>query len=755
MSHRRHEPGLRSPERSPKAIDPRILNARVAGIRMLAVAGLIGISSWLSLALTRPTGGVTIIWVAGGLLTGLLLTSSYRLWLAYIIAALAGNLFARAVFGDSILDVVTRGLASTYEACLVAYALRRWVGDMADSANFPKASRVAMTSTVFACATSALIVAAAGAYAQGMDSFTSTAVSWFASHALGIVVVATVFVVARNRGRLLLGRPGHRWNLALVVCLVAATTLLVFSQSRYPLLFSIFPPLLLAAFRHRFDGTAIGMTLVAVISLGATLSGYGPIYAVSHSSPQERILLLQLFIAMLCLATFPVVVVLTERSRLAHDLRMSEENYRTLADYSRDIVVRMRPDGQRLYVSPSITEVLGWEPAELTDPDWDRVHPDDLAMLTNTIAQLYRTGDATTVLYRTEHKAGHYVWIEAQARRVPSAQPDRPAEIIYAGRDVSRRMDAEQQLRRSEQRLHTIADAMPAMIGYADAKQRFVFVNAAYERFYRRGQSELVGLTLRQVLGEVVYAKRQPYIKRALRGEQVTFEDEQPAADDYRCMEVTYIPQRDDQGEHVLGLHVMVQDITRKKLQERRLVQAAEVDSLTGLANRAGFFAQLDRALARNRDQHAMLAVMYLDIDHFKQINDTHGHGVGDAVLKAFAERLSAVLRTSDTVGRLGGDEFTVISEGVRRLEYVTVVAAKIVKAMRSPFVLSDEKPALFLTTSVGLALSADEPGITARTLLERADGALYLAKAAGRDGYKVARTPSPNDAVEAQQLPS
>jgi diguanylate cyclase (GGDEF)-like protein len=130
--------------------------------------------------------------------------------------------------------------------------------------------------------------------------------------------------------------------------------------------------------------------------------------------------------------------------------------------------------------------------------------------------------------------------------------------------------------------------------------------------------------------------------------------------------------------------------------------------------------------------------VMYLDIDHFKQINDQHGHGVGDAILKAFAERLSAVLRTSDVIARLGGDEFTVITEGVRRPQYAAVAAAKIVAAMRRPFVLAQEHLTLSITTSVGLALSSNEPGITAAALLKRADNALYEAKAAGRDGYRV-----------------
>ena len=443
---------------------------------------------------------------------------------------------------------------------------------------------------------------------------------------------------------------------------------------------------------------------------------------------------------------FPAAVVLSERNRLAVKLRESERNYRMLAEYSRDIVVRMRADGHRLYVSPSVTEILGWKPLELTEPRWDLVHADDRDMLATTLKVLYATGEAATVVYRALHKDGHYVWIEAQARRVPSAQADSPPEIIYAGRDVSKRVFAERQLRRNEQRLHTIADAMPAMIGYADAKQRFVFVNAAYERVYGRRQADLIGHPLREVLGEVVYAKRQPYLERALRGEQVTFEDEEQGEADYRCMEVTYIPQRDDHDHQVLGVHIMAQDITRKKLQERRLVEAAEIDSLTGMANRAGFFAQLDRALARSRDQQSMLAVMYLDIDHFKQINDTHGHGAGDAMLKSFAERLSAVLRTSDVIGRLGGDEFTVISEGVRRPQYLIVVAAKIVAAMRRPFVLAGEQLTLSVTTSVGVALSVSEPKMTSSALLERADGALYQAKAAGRDCYRVAEECYPEE---------
>ncbi len=216
--------------------------------------------------------------------------------------------------------------------------------------------------------------------------------------------------------------------------------------------------------------------------------------------------------------------------------------------------------------------------------------------------------------------------------------------------DVTAKESAEQQLRRNELRLRTITDAVPAMIAYVDATLRYVYVNAAYERASGRDRADVIGRTGREVMGEVIYAKRLPYIERAMAGEQVTFEEEQDIDDAYRCMEDNlHSPARPEDNQKVLGLHVMVQDITRKAVRERNWMRAADiVDSLTGLANRAGFLAQLDRALIRSQEKESMLAVMYLDIDHFKQINDTYGHRIGDAVLKEFAARLSTVLRPTD-----------------------------------------------------------------------------------------------------------
>ena len=173
-------------------------------------------------------------------------------------------------------------------------------------------------------------------------------------------------------------------------------------------------------------------------------------------------------------------------------------------------------------------------------------------------------------------------------------------------------------------------------------------------------------------------------------------------------------------------------DITEQKRIEAQFQRMAEIDSLTGLPNRALFNDRLDRALARLRRQGGAMALLLLDIDFFKVINDGRGHDVGDAVLQEFARRLTATVRLTDTVARLGGDEFTIILEGLHSEAESQHVARKLVAAMAEEFV--HEGQSMRVTASVGLAY-VDQPA-EAPGLIKRADQALYRAKAAGRNTY-------------------
>jgi diguanylate cyclase (GGDEF)-like protein len=184
----------------------------------------------------------------------------------------------------------------------------------------------------------------------------------------------------------------------------------------------------------------------------------------------------------------------------------------------------------------------------------------------------------------------------------------------------------------------------------------------------------------------------------------------------------------------IAGVYALAHDMTRVKEAESRLVQMARFDSLTGIANRRLFGELLGQALERARRQRQVLGLAYLDIDHFKGINDTWGHGVGDEVLKEFALRLAGCVRVTDTPARLAGDEFVVLLEDVKGRDEAERIGAKILGESLRPFATGAGD--LAVTASVGIALvtGGDGPLPTQDQVLGWADAALYAAKRDGRN---------------------
>ncbi|MES2352996.1 MAG: GGDEF domain-containing protein [Pseudomonadota bacterium] len=284
--------------------------------------------------------------------------------------------------------------------------------------------------------------------------------------------------------------------------------------------------------------------------------------------------------------------------------------------------------------------------------------------------------------------------------------------------------------------MRIITDNLPAAISYIDRNRCYRFNNQTYEKWFGQTSAQISGRDVAKVTAPDVYEKVGPCIDKALSGERTSVEVEIPTSEGgSRWVRNVYVPHLNESNE-IRGVYAMTYDVTSDKQIEQELTQMAQFDSLTALPNRHYLHAKLANALANSRQFGLPLAIMFLDVDRFKEINDCFGHAGGDEVLKEFSRRLRISVRSTDTVARLGGDEFVIILEGLHTPEEPQFIARKILASVRKEFRI-DNKP-LMVTTSIGIAFCRNAD-LASSEIIQKADEALYKAKAAGRDAFRLA----------------
>lgn len=284
-----------------------------------------------------------------------------------------------------------------------------------------------------------------------------------------------------------------------------------------------------------------------------------------------------------------------------------------------------------------------------------------------------------------------------------------------------------------ERKLRDITDNLPVLISYIDANQRYSFINATCRHWFGAEAASVIGRTVAESMPAIDYARRRGHLETALAGQRVEFDVETPVQGVNRHLRNVYVPDIRPDGS-VAGVYTLSTDMTALKQVEQQLSRWARFDTLTELPNRRQFEERITEALARAKRDNKPMAVMFLDIDHFKSINDSLGHFAGDSVLREFANRLRAAVRITDTPARFAGDEFVVLLEGIHSEDDAVRVAQKVLEAIRRPFEM--EKSKLHVTTSIGIAYAAVP--IDADAMMLRADQMLYQSKDAGRDTFRV-----------------
>jgi diguanylate cyclase (GGDEF)-like protein/PAS domain S-box-containing protein len=418
-------------------------------------------------------------------------------------------------------------------------------------------------------------------------------------------------------------------------------------------------------------------------------------------------------------------------------LRESEGRFRALVEHLPAITYIQRNDetGTTLYSSPQTEAISGW-PAEVFINDsghWLAItHPDDLGRLLEADRHANETGEPFRAEYRQRRASGTYIWIRDEAVLVEDPDGGAPywLGVIF---DVTAEKEAEGALRTSEEQFRLLFSANPYPMWVHDRETlRFLEVNDAAVAHYGYTRDEFLTMTI----GDVRPAEDVARLREALVAERASLEaspGRQHRLKDGRLIDVEIT-------SHLIAFRgrpatlVVAQDVTARKALEAELAHQALHDPLTGLANRALFLDRLGHALARIDGRGGGLAVLFLDLDDFKYVNDSLGHRAGDRLLVEVAARLLAGLRPGDTVARLGGDEFTVLLEDLAEPEEARRVAERLADGLRPPFRLDGRD--VFVSASIGIA--GPSAGAQADDLLRLADVAMYEAKHRGKARYAV-----------------
>jgi diguanylate cyclase (GGDEF)-like protein/PAS domain S-box-containing protein len=418
----------------------------------------------------------------------------------------------------------------------------------------------------------------------------------------------------------------------------------------------------------------------------------------------------------------------TERKLAEKALQQSEAKFRSIFDFASVGIYQATPEGTLLTANAALARMLGYhsvgellEANLATDVFFDPLERDLLMERHSPI------GHGTELEAIWKRKDGSPLWVQINAHAIQDEQ----GQILYLEgfvTDVHLRKNTEATLRTQAVAMEASMDG----IAIVDADHRLTYVNRAFLKLFRyRSPGDLMFQPLSRVYdaGELERFAQEifPAVATAgeWRGETVGVTRSGTAFP--QEISLTAI----ENG----GMIAIVRDITERTHAEEQIKHLAYHDALTSLPNRLLFKDRLTVALSHAFRDHFRLGVLFLDLDHFKVINDSLGHNVGDLLLQELAKRIRAALRDSDTVARLGGDEFTVLLPQIHSIDDATAVGCKLLETIKQP--LHIEGHDFEVTTSIGVSTFPDD-GADAETLIKNADTAMYMAKEDGRDKCQV-----------------
>jgi diguanylate cyclase (GGDEF)-like protein/PAS domain S-box-containing protein len=391
-------------------------------------------------------------------------------------------------------------------------------------------------------------------------------------------------------------------------------------------------------------------------------------------------------------------------------------------------------EGVVLQVNQAVCDMTGYTEAEIVGRKYTEfTHPDDIEIGAKHNRRLF-SGEISQ--YRLEkryrHKKGHYIWVDMSVSLVRDAR-GKPSYLIEYVQDITERKQMDEMLRENRHLLSAIIDGAPDFIFARDLEGRHTMVNNARAQAVGKSVQEILGKTNSDVFSpDIAKAFDQEDQEVLMSGETRSYETLMEIDGKTRTSLTTKYMYFDSEGNPagVLGIS---HDITDRKMAEEEIKHLANHDELTGLPTLRLGKDRLSSAIALARRSKTSAAVLYLDLDGFKEVNDTLGHKAGDQVLIEVGMRMTQIIRETDTVARIGGDEFVIVLGQIEEEIAPAKIAKKIIKTLTRPIRLDEQE--VNISASIGISLYPKH-GETPDELISKADKAMYAIKHKGKNNY-------------------
>jgi diguanylate cyclase (GGDEF)-like protein/PAS domain S-box-containing protein len=702
----------------------------VWGLNCLGLALAYAAAGRLALAYPQLGAPISALWPPSGIALAALLRLSPSLWPGVLLGALAVS----SMSGAPPAVALAIALGSTAGVWLAAEALQR----LGFRAQLDRRRDLWLLVSIGAGAGMLLTATNSVAWliAAGRLPWESALSAWsggWLGNAMGVLLVGVPLLTwTPASARQALGSWRGGLTLLLAAAVLASGTLGFMAPSDAPgavLLLLFVPPVLLCwlTIRGGIAVASIAVLLLAGIGAAGTMRGLGPFHQLD---PAQGLSLLWGYVASLSAISLLVAALLGELS--ANEARWQlalERGQLGVFDWHLPTGSGFTSRLWKLMLADAPPGVASW---------LSRVHGDDLPELRAALDRLKRGDDGLRLDLRMRAPQGGWRWFECHALVAERDRRGEPERLVGVLSDVTEQQAAQERQRLSASLFQHLHEGLLI----TDAEHRVLDVNPTYSQITGASRKELLGTvpTLLQPAAPGTNTHRQQTAMwaslRAVgtwRGEVV----ERRRNGDPCALQVTIssvLGPDDAVRYHVL----VISDITEQRLQRERLERQAHFDELTRLPNRTRMSQMLADAMAASEREGYLLAVCYLDLDHFKPVNDRFGHAAGDRLLVELGQRLRSALRSSavwsDSVARLGGDEFVLLLRAAT-LEECRLAVERVLRVIAQPYMVEAGTEAVRITASMGATVFPLDRS-DADTLLRHADHAMYGAKQSGRNGY-------------------